>query len=220
MAVAGAGLGRYRWTICGLIFFATTINYIDRNVIAFLKSTFTRELGWTDADYTNVEITFKLFYAFGMLGAGRIIDRLGTRIGYALFTFLWSVAGICTAFASSVIGFQVVRGVLGITESGNFPAAIKTVAEWFPKKERALATGIFNSGANIGAIVTPLCSLDGNKLGLEMGLYCYRLLGFVWLVCWMVYYEVPRRTENFPGGIILYHSDGDDNTVDRVTCRN
>ncbi len=149
-------IGKYRWTICGLVFFATTINYIDRNVISYLKSTFTETLGWTDADYTNVEITFKIFYAIGMLGAGRIIDKLGTKIGYGLSTLLWSIAGVCTALVSTVGGFQVVRGALGLTESGNFPAAIKTVAEWFPKKERALATGIFNSGANIGAIVTPI----------------------------------------------------------------
>src|SRR5438045_3331995 len=100
-------IGRYRWTICALIFFATTINYIDRNVISYLKSTFTNELGWTDADYANVEITFKLFYALGMLGAGRIIDKLGTKIGYGIFITLWSIAGVCTAVVNSVLGFQV-----------------------------------------------------------------------------------------------------------------
>jgi len=120
-------IGKYRWTICGLIFFATTINYIDRSVISFLKSTFTNELHWNDADYTNVEITFKIFYAFGMIGAGRIIDKLGTKIGYGLFTFLWSLAGVCTAFVNSVLGFQIVRGALGAAESGNFPAAISRV---------------------------------------------------------------------------------------------
>jgi ACS family hexuronate transporter-like MFS transporter len=137
-------IGKYRWTICSLIFFATTINYIDRNVISFLKSTFTQDLGWTDGDYADVEITFKIFYAFGMLGAGRLIDKLGTKIGYGLYTLLWSIVGIATALVSTVTGFKIVRGALGLTESGNFPAAIKSVAEWFPKKERALATGIFN----------------------------------------------------------------------------
>lgn len=151
-----ATIGKYRWTICGLVFFATTINYIDRNVISFLKSTFTEQLHWTDGDYANIEIIFKVFYAFGMFGAGRVIDKLGTKIGYLLATLLWSIAGICTAFVNTVTGFAVVRGALGVTESGNFPSAIKTMAEWFPKKERALATGIFNSGANIGAIITPL----------------------------------------------------------------
>ena len=127
MTIHNAAIGKYRWTICGLIFFATTINYIDRNVISFLKSTFTNDLGWTDGDYSNVEITFKIFYAVGMLAAGRIIDRLGTKIGYGLFTFLWSIAGICTSLVNTVLGFQIIRGALGMTESGNFPAAIKTV---------------------------------------------------------------------------------------------
>ncbi|HVF96922.1 MAG TPA: MFS transporter [Flavisolibacter sp.] len=187
-------IGKYRWTICGLIFFATTINYIDRNVISYLKSTFTDELGWNDADYTNVEITFKIFYAIGMLGAGRIIDRLGTKIGYGLFITLWSVAGVATALVQSVLGFQVVRGALGVAESGNFPAAIKTVAEWFPKKERALATGIFNSGANIGAIVTPLCiPWMVVNWGWKWAFISTGLLGFVWLVFWLIVYEIPAR---------------------------
>jgi len=187
-------IGKYRWTICGLVFFATTINYIDRNVISFLKSTFTNDLGWTDGDYADVEITFKLFYAVGMLGAGRLIDRLGTKIGYGLFTFLWSVAGVCTAFVNTVVGFQIVRGALGVTESGNFPAAIKTVAEWFPKKERALATGIFNSGANVGAIVTPLSvPFIVTTWGWQWAFIITGLLGFIWLIFWFILYEVPRK---------------------------
>src|SRR5438552_1445053 len=120
-------IGKYRWTICSLVFFATTINYNDRDVISFLKSTFTHELHWTDADYSNVEIVFKIFYSIGMLGAGRLIDKLGTKTGYGLFTGLWSLAGVCTAFVSSVFGFSVVRGALGVAEAGNFPAAIKTM---------------------------------------------------------------------------------------------
>jgi ACS family hexuronate transporter-like MFS transporter len=210
-------VGKYRWTICGLIFFATTINYIDRNVISFLKSTFTGQLGWTDADYANVEITFKIFYALGMLGAGRIIDKLGTKIGYGLFTFLWSVAGICTALARSVVGFQVIRGALGATESGNFPAAIKTVAEWFPKKERALATGIFNSGANIGAIVTPLCvPWIVLNWGWRWAFILTGLLGFVWLVFWIIMYEIPRRHKKLSQQELQYIESDNDETVDIV----
>ena len=187
-------IGKYRWTICALIFFATTINYIDRNVISFLKSTFTETLGWTDGDYTNVEITFKLFYALGMLGAGRIIDKVGTKIGYGLYTFLWSVAGVCTSFVNSVVGFQIVRGALGLTEAGNFPAAIKTVAEWFPKKERALATGIFNSGANIGAIVTPIVvPIILINFGWQWAFILTGILGFIWLIFWFLFYEIPQR---------------------------
>ena len=187
-------IGKYRWTICALIFFATTINYIDRNVISFLKSTFTETLGWTDGDYTNVEITFKVFYALGMLGAGRIIDKVGTKIGYGLYTFLWSVAGVCTSLVNSVVGFQIVRGALGLTEAGNFPAAIKTVAEWFPKKERALATGIFNSGANIGAIVTPIVvPIILINFGWQWAFILTGILGFIWLIFWFLFYEIPQR---------------------------
>jgi ACS family hexuronate transporter-like MFS transporter len=205
-------IGKYRWTICGLIFFATTINYIDRNVISFLKSTFTNDLGWTDGDYADVEITFKLFYAIGMLGAGRIIDKLGTKIGYGLFTLLWSVAGVCTALVNSVLGFQVVRGALGVTESGNFPAAIKTVAEWFPKKERALATGIFNSGANIGAIITPLTiPYIVENWGWQWAFIITGLLGFVWIFFWIVLYEIPKRQKRLsPEELIYIESDKDE----------
>jgi ACS family hexuronate transporter-like MFS transporter len=205
-------IGKYRWTICGLIFFATTINYIDRNVISFLKSTFTNELGWTDGDYADVEIVFKLFYAIGMLGAGRLIDKLGTKIGYGLFTFLWSVAGVCTAFAGSVLGFKIVRGALGVTESGNFPAAIKTVAEWFPKKERALATGIFNSGANIGAIVTPLTvPYIVTHWGWEWAFIITGVLGFIWLIFWLIIYEIPRRHKRLSTQELAYiESDKDE----------
>ncbi|TAH00213.1 MAG: MFS transporter [Sphingobacteriales bacterium] len=205
-------IGKYRWTICGLVFFATTINYIDRNVISYLKSTFTETLGWTDADYTNVEITFKIFYAIGMLGAGRIIDKLGTKIGYGLSTLLWSIAGVCTALVSTVGGFQVVRGALGLTESGNFPAAIKTVAEWFPKKERALATGIFNSGANIGAIVTPIAiPMMLEHWSWQWTFIITGLLGFVWVIFWFIIYEVPKKHKKLSEAELQYiQSDVDE----------
>ncbi|MBL0335578.1 MAG: MFS transporter [Chitinophagaceae bacterium] len=205
-------IGKYRWTICGLIFFATTINYIDRSVISFMKSTFTQDLGWTDADYTNVEITFKVFYAFGMIFAGRIIDKLGTRIGYALFTFLWSLAGVLTALASTVMSFQIIRGFLGITESGNFPAAIKSTAEWFPKKERALATGIFNSGANIGAIVTPLTvPFIVENWHWQWAFVITGLLGFVWVVAWLLFYQIPSRHKKLKAPELAYiNSDKDE----------
>ncbi len=194
MTLASAKMSKYRWTVCALIFFATTINYIDRSVISFLKSTFTTQLGWTDGDYTDVEITFKIFYAIGLLGAGGLIDKLGSKIGYGLSTFLWSLAGIATALVNTVPGFQVVRGVLGLTEAGNFPAAIKTVAEWFPKKERALATGIFNSGANIGAILTPLTvPFIVTQWGWQWAFIITGLFGFVWLIFWFILYEVPRK---------------------------
>jgi MFS transporter, ACS family, hexuronate transporter len=187
-------MSRYRWTVCSLIFFATTINYIDRSVISFLKSTFTEQLHWTDGDYANIEITFKVFYAIGLLMAGGLIDKLGTKIGYGLSVFLWSLAGVATALVNTVTGFQIVRGALGLAEAGNFPAAIKTVAEWFPKKERALATGIFNSGANIGAIVTPLTvPFIITQWGWQWAFIITGSLGFIWLIFWFIIFEIPRK---------------------------
>ena len=175
-------IGRYRWTICSLVFFATTINYLDRAVISLLKSTLTTELKWDDADYTNVEIAFKVSYAIGLLLAGRFIDKVGTKKGYAWATGLWSLSAVLHAAAKSVFGFSVARAALGVTEAGNFPAAIKTVAEWFPRKERALATGLFNSGANIGAIVAPLTvPFIAAAYGWQWAFIATGLLGFVWL---------------------------------------
>jgi ACS family hexuronate transporter-like MFS transporter len=198
-------IGKHRWTICGLIFFATTINYIDRSVISFLKSTFTQTMGWTDGDYANVEITFKIFYAIGLLGAGGLVDRLGTKIGYAVATFLWSLAGVATGFVNTVTGFMFVRGALGLAEAGNFPAAIKTVAEWFPKKERALATGIFNSGANIGAIVTPLVvPYIVTHWGWQWAFILTGVLGFIWLIFWFILYEVPRKYKKLKAAELEY----------------
>jgi len=210
-------IGKYRWTICGLIFFATTINYIDRNVISFMKSTFTKDLGWTDGDYADVEIVFKVFYALGMIGAGRIIDKLGTKIGYALYTFLWSLAGIATAMVNTVAGFKIVRGALGLTESGNFPAAIKSVAEWFPKKERALATGIFNSGANIGAIVTPIVvPMILERYDWQTAFIATGLLGIIWLILWLIFYEHPKRQKRLGAAELAYIESDKDEAVSAV----
>jgi MFS transporter, ACS family, hexuronate transporter len=165
----------FRWIICGLLFFAATINYIDRQVIGILKPTLAGEFGWSELDYADIVFAFQLAYAVGFLFAGRFMDRVGTRVGFATAIVIWSLAAIghaeATAFggftsavltmlglgySTSVAGFMFMRFLLGIGEAGNFPAAIKTVAEWFPKRERALATGIFNSGTNVGALVTPL----------------------------------------------------------------
>jgi len=205
-------IGKYRWTICSLIFFATTINYLDRQVISLLKSVLSTEMHWDDGDYADIEIAFQFFYAFGMLGAGRIIDKLGTKIGYAVTTGLWSVAAICHAFASSVLGFAVVRSFLGLTESGNFPSAIKTVAEWFPKKERALATGIFNSGSNVGAIVAPLTvPFIAVAWGWKWAFILTGLIGFIWLILWFIFYEVPRKQKRLSEDEFNYiHSDKDE----------
>ncbi len=185
---------RYRWTICALIFFATTVNYLDRSVISLLKSTLSKEFTWTETDYANIVIAFQLCYALGFLVAGRLVDSMGTKKGYAWATTLWSFAAIGHALAASTFGFMIARGALGITEAGNFPAAIKTTAEWFPKKERALATGIFNSGTNIGAILAPLTvPFIVSALGWQWAFILTGLIGFVWLICWYFIYDIPSK---------------------------
>lgn len=208
---------KYRWTICSLIFFATTINYLDRAVIALLKPTLSVAFNWKDSgDYANIELAFKISYAFGMLGIGRVIDKLGTKIGYAAATFLWSISAVAHAFAKGTIGFTVARSFLGITEAGNFPAAIKTVAEWFPKKERALATGIFNSGTNVGAILAPLTvPWIAVNLGWQWAFILTGSLGFIWLIFWFIYYEIPSRQKRLTGEELAFiNSDTDEQITD------
>jgi ACS family hexuronate transporter-like MFS transporter len=186
--------GNYRWTICALVFFATTINYLDRAVISLLKPTLEKQFNWSESDYSNIVIAFQISYAIGMIGAGWLIDRLGTKIGYALSLALWSVAAICHGFVRSTFGFIVARAALGVTESGNFPAAIKTVAEWFPKKERALATGIFNSGTNVGAILAPFTvPYIAVSLGWQWAFILTGAIGLIWLIFWFALYETPSR---------------------------
>lgn len=205
-------IGKYRWTICSLVFFATTVNYLDRAVISLLKSTLTKEFTWSESDYANIVIAFQVCYAIGFLGAGRLIDKLGTKIGYALATALWSVAAMGHALVTGTMGFFVARGALGFTESGNFPAAIKTVAEWFPKRERALATGIFNSGANIGAILAPLTvPFIAQKWGWQWAFILTGLMGFIWLIGWFILFEVPEKHKKLSSEEFDFiHSDPDD----------
>jgi ACS family hexuronate transporter-like MFS transporter len=189
-------IGKYRWTICSLVFFATTINYLDRAVISLLKPYLETAFHWNSGDYANIEIAFKLAYSIGMVGVGRIIDKLGTKIGYALSTTLWSIAAMGHAIVSSTLGFGIARGFLGITEAGNFPAAIKTTAEWFPQRERALATGIFNSGANVGAIIAPLSvPFIAEQYGWQWAFIITGALGFIWLVLWMLVYDTPANSK-------------------------
>ena len=214
-----ADIGKYRWTICSLIFFATTINYLDRAVISLLKSSLTTEFNWNDGDYANIEIAFKVSYALGMVGAGRLIDKLGTKIGYFFSTMLWSIAAVAHAFSNSTFGFGVARSALGITEAGNFPAAIKTVAEWFPKKERALATGIFNSGTNVGAIIAPLTVPWINvHWGWQWAFILTGSLGFIWLIFWWILYEVPAKHKKLSQNEFEFiHSDtAKDEVVDEL----
>jgi MFS transporter, ACS family, hexuronate transporter len=205
-------IGKFRWTICALVFFATTINYLDRAVISLLKSDLEKEFGWTESDYSNIVIAFQLAYAIGLLFAGRLIDKIGTKIGYAISIFAWSIAAVCHAFVSSTFGFGVARAFLGITEAGNFPSAIKTTAEWFPKKERAFATGIFNSGANIGAIIAPLTvPLIAEEMGWWWAFILTGAIGFIWLVAWFAFYEIPAKQKRLSKAEYDYiHSDADE----------
>ncbi len=205
---------RYRWVICALVFFATTVNYLDRAVISILKSTLSKEFIWTETDYANIVIVFQICYALGFLISGKLIDSLGTKIGYAWATVTWSLAAIGHAFAGSTFGFMVARGALGVTEAGNFPAAIKTIAEWFPKKERALATGIFNSGTNIGAILAPLTvPFIVAAWGWQWAFILTGLIGFIWLICWFVFYEVPTKHKGISKNELV-HIFSDENEIE------
>src|SRR5204863_3619011 len=205
--------GRFRWTICGLLFLAATINYVDRQVIGILKPTLQTQFGWSEIDYGDIVFAFQLAYAIGYLFAGRVMDLLGIKRGFALALTIWSVAAIAAAgvtrfgpaaavllgtvgltYTASVAGFIVVRFMLGLGESGNFPAAIKTVAEWFPRRERAFATGLFNAGTNIGAVVTPMTvPFITARFGWWWAFVLTGLLGFAWLVLWLLLYDRPER---------------------------
>jgi len=185
----------YRWTICALLFVATTINYVDRQVLGILAPTLQRELHWTEADYGDIVSWFSFAYAFGFLAAGRIIDWIGVRRGLAAAVVAWSAAAIGTAFARTAAGFSFARAMLGISESAIFPGSIKTIAEWFPQEERALATGIFNAGTNMGAIVTPLLvPWIALKWGWQWAFVGTGALGFLWLLLWIPLYRSPQVT--------------------------
>ena len=211
-ASAATQVGRYRWVICALLFFAATINYIDRQVIGILKPTLQQQFGWSEIDYSDIVFAFQLAYAVGFLIAGRMIDKLGARKGFAVAIIIWSLAAIAHAeapvfgvpvasafaligltYSASVAGFILARMALGLGEAGNFPAAIKVVAEWFPKRERALATGLFNSGTNIGALLTPLIV---PWITITWGWYwafvATGLIGFAWLAVWWPIYDRPE----------------------------
>ncbi|MFD0765176.1 MFS transporter [Mucilaginibacter lutimaris] len=184
----------YRWVVVALLFFATTINYLDRQVIGFLKPTLEKEFSWTETDYSHIVMAFSAAYALGLLAFGGIIDKIGTKLGYTISLVVWSLAAMLHAIVKSTMGFGAVRAALGLGEAGNFPAAIKVVAEWFPKKERALATGIFNSGANIGAVLAPaMVPWILGIYGWQMAFIITGAIGFVWLFFWVILYEVPSR---------------------------
>ena len=209
----GSSTGTFRWVICGLLFLAATLNYVDRQVIGFLKPTLQHEFGWTEMDYADIVFAFQVAYAIGLFFAGTLMDKLGTRLGFTVAIIVWSLAamahaeatwfgpgvaamlsGIGLAYTGSVAGFIAARFVLGLGESGNFPASIKAVAEWFPKKERALATGIFNSGTNVGAIIVPLAvPWITVNYGWYWAFIATGAIGFFWLFLWWPLYKSPEH---------------------------
>ena len=191
---AGWYLSHLRWYICGLLFFATTVNYMDRQVLGILKPTLEREMGWHESDYGWVVFAFQCAYAIMMPLAGRMIDWLGTRFGYALAVVAWSLASMSHALAGSAAQFAAARFALGIGEAANFPAAIKTVADWFPKRERSLATGIFNSGSNVGAIAAPLLvPFFAAHFGWRSAFLATGSLDLIRLVFWLCFFRSPRE---------------------------
>ncbi len=207
--------GNYRWVVCALLFFATTVNYIDRQILSLLKPMLDEQLHWTNEEFGIVNSAFQGAYGLGMLFFGWFIDRYGTKIGYAVSIAAWSVAAIGHAFVSSVGGFMGARIALGLSESGNFPSAIKAVALWFPKKERAFATSIFNSGTNVGAIIAPaVVPWIAYTLGWQSAFVAAGIAGFLWLLLWIPFYEIPEKIKHLTREELAHiRSDADEQTV-------
>ena len=194
VAVKSKNIRNYRWRIVILLFFAATINYIDRQVLGILAPELQNKFNWSESDYGFIIMAFQMAYAIGLLTTGTVLDRIGTKRGFSIAIVVWSIAGMAHAAARSVFSFAASRFALGIGESANFPASVKTVAEWFPKKERALATGIFNSGPNVGAIVTPLLiPFIALNWGWKWAFISTGAVGFIWLIFWMMFYKRPEQ---------------------------
>lgn len=207
-----------RWWMLSLVFLATTINYLDRQVMGLLKPVLEKEFSWDEKDYSYIVMAFTTTYAIGYMAMGRFIDRVGTKIGYAVSLIVWSLASIGHGFVKSTVGFIIARSTLGISEAGNFPAAIKSVAEWFPKKERALATGIFNSGATVGAILAPLLVpfILGHS-GWRQTFVWIGAVGLIWIVLWWKFYAIPEKTKNLSKEELQYiKSDQDEKTGEKT----
>jgi ACS family hexuronate transporter-like MFS transporter len=200
-----SGIGRYRWVICAMLFAATSINYVDRQIIGVLKPTLQLEFGWTESSYGDVVFWFQAAYALGYLGFGRVIDRIGARLGYAAVVALWTAAHLAHALVSSVGGFIAVRFALGLGESGNFPAGLKAIAEWFPRRERALATGILVAGTNVGAIITPLIvPFITYRWGWRAAFIVTGSFSLIWLVLWLKIYRRPQEHSKVTAGELAF----------------
>lgn len=211
-------IGNCRWQIVALLFFATTINYIDRQIIGILKPFISSDLGWTENDYGHIVTAFQVAYALGLLMTGRFLDKLGTRIGYLWAVIVWSIAAMAHAAARGVGSFALARAALGIGESANFPAAVKSVAEWFPKKERAFATGLFNSGSTVGAIIAPIIvSGITVTLGWRWAFVITGALGFLWIIFWIAFYHTPpaKHPKLSAAEFDYIHQDDDDSVANQ-----
>lgn len=213
MSFTTSKVGHYRWRVIALLFFATTINYIDRQVLGMLKPVITDDIHISEADYGYIVSAFQAAYAIGLLFIGRIIDRFGTRISYALAIVVWSLAGCFHAAARGALGFGIARFFLGLGESANFPAAIKATAEWFPVKERALATGIFNAGSNIGAVVSPIIvTFVTVTYGWQMAFIITGALGIIWMIFWLLFYKLPKDAKKLSKAEYDYINQDDKST--------
>lgn len=201
--------GNYRWLVVVLLFTATTINYLDRQIIGLLKPLLEVEFAWTETDFARIVMAFTAAYAAGLLVMGWFVDKVGTKVGYAVSVIWWSVAGMLHALARSAFGFGVARVGLGLGEAGNYPAAVKTVAEWFPQKERALATGLFNAGTSIGVVVALLIvPWILNNYGWQEVFWMTGSLGFIWLIFWLIFYDVPARQKRLSASEHTYITSG------------
>lgn len=210
----------YRWRILALLFFATTINYIDRQVIGILKPFIAGDLGWTEADYGYIVTAFQIAYAIGLITTGRFLDKYGTRIGYLWAIVVWSIAGMAHAAARGFLSFAAARFALGIGESANFPAAVKSVAEWFPQKERAFATGLFNSGSTVGAIIAPII-VTGITIafGWQWAFIITGAIGFVWIIFWLAWYQAPEKHTKISEKELEYILQDDEETASSKSIR-
>jgi ACS family hexuronate transporter-like MFS transporter len=215
--MAKGKIKNYRWIIVALLFIGTVINYLDRQIIGLLKPTLELEFNWTETDFGKIMSAFSFAYAIGLLLSGRFIDKVGTKVGYSVSVIVWSLAGMLHAVARSVMGFGIARLSLGLGEAGNFPAAMKAVAEWFPKKERALATGIFNSGTAIGVVVALiLVPVIMQSFGWHEVFWITGALGFVWLVFWLVLYDIPQKQKRLSAEELAYIESDQEDTVGQV----
>lgn len=216
VAATAGKIKHLRWWICGLLFFATVVNYIDRQVLGTLAPELQTKIGWTESEYSNIVISFQIAYAVMFLVWGGVIDKIGVKLGFAIALVMWSIAGMGHALAASAMGFSIARFFLGIGEAANFPASVKTVAEWFPKKERALATGIFNAGTNVGAIIAPATALLlSEKFGWQSAFIFTGAVGFIWLIFWWALYQKPDEHPRLEASELKLIRDGEVETAEQ-----